>query len=210
VVVTAPDAELRRVWRRAVTAGHDAACDALLGRHREPHRRYHTAAHVLAVCRHVDHLVRHHPVPDHEAVLAAALFHDAVYDARSAHNEENSAALAERVLSDVGWAPDRIAEVVRLVLLTAGHRPHRGDASGAVLVDADLAVLGDAPTAYAAYVAGVRAEYAHVDDGGWRRGRAQVLRRFLAQPSIFTTATMCADREQRARANLAAELAALG
>ncbi len=207
--MTAPDAELRRVWRRAVVAGHDAACEALLGRHREPHRRYHTAAHVLAVCRHVDDLARHHPVPDHDAVLAAGLFHDAVYDPASSAYEEASAALAERVLADVGWSPSRAAEVARLVLLTAGHRADAGDDGGAVLLDADLAVLGASPAAYAAYVAGVRAEYAHVDDDAWRRGRGEVLRRFLAQPSIFTTPTMRAAREQRARANLTAELATL-
>ena len=55
---------------------------------------------------------------------------------------------------------------------------------------------------------GVRAEYAHVDDEGWRTGRAAVLAAFLDRPVIFVTAPMQAS-EHRARANLAAELSRL-
>ncbi|MEY4229411.1 MAG: hypothetical protein RLZZ362_260, partial [Actinomycetota bacterium] len=72
--MTSPEAELRRVWHRAVGPGHDTALEHLLGRHREPHRRYHTATHVMWVCRHVDELVAEQPVADAPAVLAAALF----------------------------------------------------------------------------------------------------------------------------------------
>ena len=57
-------------------------------------------------------------------------------------------------------------EVVRLVLLTAGHEVEPGDRNGAVLVDADLSILGAPPERYARYAADVRAEYAHVDDDG--------------------------------------------
>ena len=83
------------------------------------------------------------------------------------------------------------------------------DADAAVLFDADLAILGASPAEYQAYVTGVRAEYAHVDDAGWRTGRAAVLQTFLDRDPIYATPTMRADRERRARANLAAELAAL-
>ena len=78
-----------------------------------------------------------------------------------------------------------------------------------MLFDADLAILGSSPAEYQAYVTGVRAEYAHVDDAGWRSGRATVLRTFLDRQQIYVTPTMRAARERRARANLAAELAAL-
>ena len=78
----------------------------------------------------------------------------------------------------------------------------------AALCDADLAVLAADPATYAAYAAGVRAEYAHIDEAGWRTGRAAVLRAFLERPVLFHTAAM-AGRDAAAHADLAAELATL-
>ena len=224
--VTAPEVELGRVWRRLVgpAAGRvgDGALDELLARHRQPHRRYHTATHVMWVLRHIDDLAAAHSADapaadaDHldlDAVRAAALFHDAVYDPRSPTNEHDSALLARRALSDCGWEQERIERVAGLIELTAGHlTPDSGagaDAGADILLDADLAVLGAEPADYRAYVTGVRVEYAHVDDDGWRTGRAAVLRGFLARPVIYRTTAMRAARERRARANLSAELADL-
>ena len=78
-----------------------------------------------------------------------------------------------------------------------------------VLLDADLAVLGSPPNAYQTYVNGVRAEYSHVDASAWRMGRRAVLEAFVARPTIYRTPTAVGWWEARARANLAAELAAL-
>jgi predicted metal-dependent HD superfamily phosphohydrolase len=219
--VTAPEVELGRVWRRlvGVDAGRagDAALDELLARHRQPHRRYHTATHVMWVLRHIDDLAAANTPVDLDAVRAAALFHDAVYDPRSPTNEHDSAALARRVLADCGWEPARVERVAALIELTAGHVAPRADDwaddgadTGAdILLDADLAILGAEPADYRAYVTGVRAEYAHVADDAWRVGRAAVLRSFLDRPVIYRTTSMQAARERRARANLSAELAEL-
>lgn len=241
--MTAPEIELARVWRHLFDAPGqvpiDAAFAALMERHREPGRSYHTATHVLWVLRHVDALLD--SVPDGEpcdadAIRAAALFHDAVYDPRSATNELDSARLATEVLEEFGWEPQRISRVATLIEATAGHLSSVADntdtstgagvdssadigATGhpdvvtawelAILLDADLAVLGADPAAYAAYAGGVRSEYAHIDDAGWRSGRSAVLQHFVGLPFIYRTAVMREQRERRARANLAAELASL-
>ncbi len=76
------------------------------------------------------------------------------------------------------------------------------------LVDADLSVLAAPRAAYVAYVRDVRRELAHLPDGAWRRGRTDVLRGLLAAPRLFTTPPL-QHQEQRARANMAAELASL-
>ena len=78
----------------------------------------------------------------------------------------------------------------------------------AVLVDADLAILGADPAGYSTYVTGVRL-YRHVSDEEWRSGRAAVLEAFLERPTIYSTPTGRDRWETRARANLAAELAGL-
>lgn len=210
--------EVLRVWWAADAGGsgrrgaQEAALDELLARYREPHRRYHTVKHVETVVGTCRRLLAVESVPDPRAVCLAAWFHDAVYDPRATGdaNERASAALAERVLAGLGHPTSRVAEVARLVLLTARHVTGvvEVDAGGAVLLDADLAILAERPAVYQAYVTGVRAEYGHLDGEAWRTGRVAVLRSLLARPALYVTASM-RPAEPRARANLTAELATL-
>jgi predicted metal-dependent HD superfamily phosphohydrolase len=204
------EVELRALWRRDAGAAPaaDRVLDALLARYREAHRRYHGLAHVLRVLRTVDELVAAVPPADPTAIRFAAWYHDAVYDprARDGHNEAASAALAERDLATLGEPAERVDAVARLVLVTATHAPAGDDE--AVLCDADLAVLTADPATYTAYATGVRVEYGHLDDAAWRAGRAAVLRALLDRDPLFHTAPM-RPRTAAARANMAAELAAL-
>ena len=142
---------------------------------------------------------------DPQAVRLAAWFHDAVYDGRPGWDEERSAQLAQSRLPRCGVPAARIAEVARLVRLTAAHDTLTGtDRDGAVLCDADLAVLGG--DGYEEYAAAIRQEYAHVLDDLFRQGRAQVLRRLLAVPELFRTPLARELWKERARAHMNAEL----
>jgi predicted metal-dependent HD superfamily phosphohydrolase len=173
-------------------------------RYGEPHRRYHTRAHLAAVLDLVDELAGHAENPD--AVRLAAWFHDAVYDPERADNEERSARLAARMLADTDLPEAVVARVVRLVELTAAHAPEEDDRDGQVLCDADLAVLGAEPEEYAAYAAAVREEYAFVPDEFFRAGRAEVLNGLLALPRLFHTPAARERFEERARNNMRTEL----
>ncbi|MGW0805798.1 HD domain-containing protein [Nonomuraea sp. NPDC002799] len=178
----------------------------LIARWSEPHRRYHDRAHLAAVLGAITPLGDE--AGDLTAVRLAAWFHDAVYDGRPGRDEERSAQLAQALLPRCGVPAGRIAEVARLVRLTAAHDTLTGgDANGAVLCDADLAVLGS--PGYPAYAAAIRQEYAHVPDEAFRQGRAEVLRRLLAVPRLYRTRRAAELWEERARANMTAELAAL-
>jgi predicted metal-dependent HD superfamily phosphohydrolase len=179
-------------------------CDRLADRYREPHRRYHDLRHLQEVLQTVDDLAD--AADDVEAVRWAAWFHDAVYDVHRDDNEERSAQLAEQDLAALGLDRDTVAEVSRLVRLTATHQPEDDDANGAVLCDADLRILAADPWRHAEYVADVRAEYAHVPDPEFRAGRAAVLRGLMSSGRLFRTERAYTRWEERARANLAAEL----
>ncbi|MFE3140717.1 HD domain-containing protein [Streptomyces scopuliridis] len=195
---------------RAVEAeGPDpyAYADRLLARWSEPQRRYHTTDHLLAVLDHVDTLAEYADDPD--VVRLAAWFHDAVYRPDRSENEERSARLAERALPEAGLSEDRTREVARLVRLTTTHAAAPADRNGAVLCDADLAILASGPDAYAAYTAAVREEYGFVPDDAFRTGRAAVLEQLLALPALFRTPYGAREWEARARANLAEELRGL-
>ena len=216
---------LRAQWQAAVghgsgggTSRADDHLERLLARYREPQRRYHTVTHLAAVLGAAEELMGQVEVTDPEAVRLALFFHDAVYDPRSATNEADSAALARAVLSELEVPAARVDTVVSLIMATRHRTPPPAAADStsadpdgndtAVVLDADLAILAAEPSRYEAYATGVRAEYAHVDDASWRAGRASVLRAFLDRPAIYLTAPM-RRQEHRARANLAAELAAL-
>ncbi|HZC99365.1 MAG TPA: metal-dependent phosphohydrolase [Actinomycetes bacterium] len=194
------DTALLGRWRAAAPPGSDPLARELLGRWREPHRHYHTVAHLAAVLT----IVRQRP-----AVELAVWFHDAIYDPHAANNEAASAELAERSLTAAGAAPAMVAEVARLVRLTATHDPRPGDDAGALLCDADLAILAADPAGYDAYAADVRREYAHLPDEAFRAGRAAVLRDLLGRPALYRVVPERADWEPRARANLTRELSTL-
>jgi predicted metal-dependent HD superfamily phosphohydrolase len=140
---------------------------------------------------------------------AAIWFHDAIYDATRSDNEAESARLAAERLTAEGAPPAFIDEVVRLILLTAGHSVQAGDAIGARLVSIDLSILGAEPDRYDAYAAAVREEYAYVPEPLYRAGRAAILGRFLESEALFADPIWAGRYETQARSNLTREIAAL-
>jgi len=202
-------------WCAALTAAGSAAPAGdqveagaeLLAHWSESHRRYHTVTHLTAMLSTVDALADAAADPD--AVRLATWFHDAVYDPTRPDNEELSAALAATGLAALHVPADTITEVVRLIALTTSHDPAPDDRNGAVLCDADLAILAAPPSAYRRYAEAVRAEYAHIEEDAFRVGRAAVLRRLLARPRLFSLASTWEKWEKRARINLAMEVSVL-
>jgi predicted metal-dependent HD superfamily phosphohydrolase len=171
----------------------------------QPHRRYHDLAHLAAVLGLVGELAGAAADPD--AVRLAAWYHDVVYDPEGTDNEQVSAERARAGLRGL-VTDERLAEVARLVRLTAGHDPAPDDANGAVLCDADLAVLAAPPEAYAAYASAIRLEYGHLSDEEFTAGRIAVLEHLLALPTLYRT-DAAQPWTDTARANLTAELTLL-
>lgn len=202
--------ELEQQWLELTAAFGVGQSDAqqtlsdLARRYAEDVRVYHTLEHAWRVVQHATRLASH--AANLEAVQLSAWFHDAIYDPRATDNEERSAAYATSVLQRWEQPQSRIGDVRRLILLTKDHRPASNDGDGQVLVDADLAILGAPPAAYARYAAAIRREYSWVPDGDYGSARVTILRQFLERPFIYFTPPMRREREQRARANLNAEI----
>jgi predicted metal-dependent HD superfamily phosphohydrolase len=190
--------ELTARWQRlastwgAAPAVVDAVYRHVVTRYGEPHRRYHTLEHIAEVLAVVDEL------DGGIEVEWAAWLHDVIHDVHAVDSEARSAGYAGEVLAQLRAPEDTIKEVQRLIELSATHAVVGGDKHGAVFVEADLAILASSPDRYDRYVRDVRAEYAHVDDDGWRTGRGAVLESLLASVT-----------DERARSNLARELATL-
>lgn len=172
----------------------------------EPHRRYHDLSHLREVLSYIDELADH--ATDVDAVRLAAWYHDAVYAGRP-DDEERSARLAEEDLTALGVSAAFVAEVARLVRMTVEHDPAPDDRNGAVLSDADLAVLALPREQYRRNSALIRQEYAHVSDEAFRAGRAAVIEALLAGPGLYRTPLGQRLWEAAARANMDAELTTL-
>ncbi|WP_454083779.1 DUF4031 domain-containing protein [Georgenia sp. Marseille-Q6866] len=198
--------ELARRWAELLPEHPDVG-EELAVRWSETHRVYHGVDHLLEVLDRL-RLLADGAEPVGRAVVLAAWCHDAVHDGATPADEEASAALAARLLGPVVGKAEA-AEVARLVRVTADHAAGPSDAPGRVLCDADLGVLGGTPEAYLRYTAQVRAEYRHVPEPDFRRGRAAVLARLLDRPRLYATPTGSRLWEAAARRNVGAELARL-
>lgn len=183
--------------------------ELLVAAYTSPDRHYHNLEHLDEVFRSAGRLAT---ITDDTGPLNLAIwFHDAVYDPRAKDNEARSADLAVNLLGPVGvpaWVLDRVVRMIRETAHRPGDPPP-ADRHTAVLLDADLAVLGSPPERYNRYAADIRKEYGWVPDADYRAGRAAVLETFLARPRIYTTDLLFQEIEPRARENMRAEVATL-
>jgi predicted metal-dependent HD superfamily phosphohydrolase len=186
----------------------EALRDALLQAYGDEARGYHDLRHLTEVLDRLDELSANREPFEPLPVRLAAWFHDAVYDGRP-RAEERSASWAREALTGI---VDQVVadEVERLVLVTADHEVGEGDDNAAALCDADLAILAAPPARYSTYTADVRREYARLADAEFSAGRATVLRGLSGRRALFATPYGREHWEPTARANIAAELAALG
>ncbi len=180
--------------------------DRLLLAYQEPHRAYHNLEHINDVLRVIGKLASLAENPD--LVFLAGWFHDVVYDPKANDNEESSAQWAIAELTPlIGDAPAKV--VADLVLATKHTNATQMNADTAVLLDADLSILGAEPKRYEKYAKAIRQEYSFVSEADYRVGRTKVLQSFLARERLFQTDRMHAVGEELARQNILAELASL-
>jgi predicted metal-dependent HD superfamily phosphohydrolase len=200
--------DLRDQWNRLLPHAQPLG-DDLLARYAEQHRHYHNQQHLTEVLETIDELAEY--ADDADTVRLAAWFHDAIYDPQAdpGENEEVSAQLAELELAAYGVNADRVAEIGRLVRLTAKHDCAEDDRNGAVLCDADLRILSLPTARYDEYAAAIRQEYGHVADRDFARGRLSFLQS-LDETRLYATPRGHEEWERPARENLTREVGSLG
>ncbi len=165
-------------WRRLPTAASpDAIFEMLRAQYQEPPRAYHTLEHVGWGLKRIDEIAQHelNDFRDLDAIEYAMWFHDAimVFGRGGAGDEERSAELAVNVGTKAGLGVGFLRQVRRLIRATA-HMADPEVPDEAVLVDADLSILG----------------------------RTKVLQRFDNKRRIFTTPYASQKWEERARINI--------
>src|SRR5262245_23129376 len=129
----------RALWGRVAGAGDGRAeFEDLRRRYSEPHRAYHTLAHIGHCLGEFDEVRARAVTPD--AVEWALWYHDAVYDTRAKDSEERSAELALQVAGRASL-PAEVATRAARHILASKHREPPAEPDTRIFVDVDLAIL---------------------------------------------------------------------
>lgn len=191
-----------------------AVCRDLIDRWNGEDRCYHGVKHLVDVLTHVDELAAEAQDPD--LVRLAAWYHGAVFSAEAhkayaneaGEDEVASGVLARTQLASLGVPEENAEKVSRLVTNLVRHKGSGSSTDGAVLCDADLAVLKSDPQHYKHYLAAIREEYSHIPVIDFVRARLRIVTRLLERENLFSTAG-AQGWEEAARQNLIAEQARL-
>jgi predicted metal-dependent HD superfamily phosphohydrolase len=184
----------------------------------EPHRSYHTLAHLQAMFGHYADVAPQLAYP--RAVRWAIWFHDYVYHTEADRyplNETLSASALTGVLqqscpillTQTENGLPCLALASAMILATKRHHPDMGGfnnhpeacADCGVLLDLDLAILAQPHEQVLAFDAGVRAEFAQYAEAEFAAGRIEALQGFLGRQRIYLSPAF-ALREPAARNNL--------
>jgi predicted metal-dependent HD superfamily phosphohydrolase len=190
----------------SLTGKQDALWREVEQAYTESGRHYHTLSHL-------DNLLTELKPFQNEfyhwdTIVFATTYHDMVYNVVNSNNEEQSAALAESRLMDIGFPAIEIEHCKRLIRATQQHEEDEPWVN--LFTDADLSILGAEPDAYQQYAKQVRKEYSIFPDMIYQPGRKKVIAHFLRMPRIFKTQEFFDLYEVKARINLQAESEELG
>lgn len=178
----------------------------LLGnQYKENTRHYHNWEHIKAMIKGLDNYPEE--INDRLSIELAIWFHDAIYVPLRKDNESRSAKFFYEQLSS--YLPiERTRKVITYIEATKSHTKTT-DNDLQVLLDLDLAILGQTKTLYQNYAKQVREEFGYVPNFLYKRGRKLVLKNFLERPSIYQTSFFKEQLEEQARQNMKEELESL-
>ncbi|KAK6343799.1 hypothetical protein TWF696_007461 [Orbilia brochopaga] len=197
----------------------------------QPHRAYHNHAHITFMLDKLDNDILNHGLEltdlERHCVKFAIWWHDYVYDPNARDNEIQSIGAWEEFVNhlsaDSAVLSAYKAPVSYLIECTISHTsPASAEAEQSLspglvsyFLDLDLAILASPREVYRTYADNIRREYIQYCLDDYRKGRANVLRRFLERGNIFSSSARehnlprVEDLESRARENIEWELSEL-
>lgn len=188
------------LWKRIGMQGNaHQVFNNLVMRYSEPHRAYHTFAHIrhcLGEFEQVRHLAT-----NSDTVELALWYHDAIYDTKAKDNEERSAALAVKMVRNASL-PDNLGQSVANLITATKHTTAPTNPDVQLLVDIDLSILGQSKEIFDEYERQIRKEYEWVSENEFITGRLAILKSFLDRPFIYSTEFFRKKYENIARKNL--------
>jgi len=167
-------------------------------------RAYHNLTHIHSMLQ---------GAQQHEALLAdkevmhfSIWLHDIIYNSLKKDNEQQSAEVAKRILSQTSLSKNRIEACYQQILLTIKHEPlPNSSIDEKLLIDFDLEILSRDWEGYQIYCQQIRKEYWMYPNFLYKKGRKKAMEHFLKRPTIYQTA-MYQQKEAQARANIQREI----
>jgi predicted metal-dependent HD superfamily phosphohydrolase len=169
----------------------------------ESQRYYHTLPHLEFLYAQLADV--RDQAEDWDCLLFSMFYHDIIYLVPGTDNEDKSAEFAWDRLKQTTFPIAKISRCFKHILASKGHQKSK-DHDTNLFTDADLAILGQEPDAYAKYTRQVRKEYIQYQDAAYQEGRRNVLNHFLKMDSIFKTRHFADKYEKKARENIKREL----
>jgi predicted metal-dependent HD superfamily phosphohydrolase len=171
----------------------------------KPDRHYHNLTHLNAM---LTELKPHQDKFDEwNTIIFAITYHDLIYSSLKSNNEEKSAEIAIKRLSNISFPEKLIAFCAHLIHATKKHEP--SDPITNLFTDADLSILGSDSTTYKEYARQIRLEYSIYPDIIYNPGRKKALIHFLDMDNIYKTREFYDKYELNAKANIQSELDSL-
>ncbi len=191
--------------------------EAFFEAYTEPHRAYHSIAHLYQGWRELEAFIAE-AGPEAEAfttenyrlLLMAWWMHDLVQEPFEGKNEARSLDRGRVLLGEQLHQAD--ASLLQELVVTATQHlqaPEPQHPLARLLHDLDLSILGQKPELYQRYKEGVAQEYSAMDSTVYQAGRAHVLRQLLDKEPLFATDYFRNKYEAAARANIQVELTEL-
>ena len=187
------------LWSRRVGDGAGAVFDELETLYGEPHRRYHTTAHIEHCLRQFDLAAGAMDEPD--AVEMALWFHDAIYAVPGPENELRSAELFAARAAGRGSEQFR-STVHRLIMATCHLDPPPATLDESFMVDIDLSSFGLPWEEFLQDSRAVRAELPHLTDAEFYPRQRKFLESLASRPAFCFTEFFRDRHEARARMNI--------
>ncbi len=178
----------------------------LLVHYNEPGRKYHNLSHIEYTLLKASLFKLNIIEKDH--VKFALWFHDIIYDPKRTDNELKSAKIAESCLKSLNLKEESVERIKQLILITRDpfKIPFPDDQDHKIMIDCDLAILGETWKHYQHYRRKIELEYVEIPESIFKRERKNLLMKFLDSSNIFKTEKFQALYEERARINLKREI----
>ena len=173
----------------------------------QPHRYYHNIDHINFCLGELEKYDVSHRA--RRIVTYAIWYHDAVYNPYSVENELQSEELFYRQhRTPTLFSFEEFDAIGAAIRATAFHTTTQSDiaATTALMLDIDLAGLGQSWETFDHHSEMIRMEYAHIDDETFIYNRIKFLGAMKARPSIYYTNGFQTKYEAIAQSNVDIEL----
>lgn len=168
-------------------------------KYQEPWRFYHTLEHLRSGFEVMDHHFKSKATGQLEL---AFWYHDFEYDPRAFDNESRSAEVASDRITKSLQIPQNFAIEVGKLILATKHTSDPDTDQAKILVDVDLAVLGETTEVFDQYEEDIRWEYSWVLEADFKNGRREILKRMFKRPFYNTSEMKASIYETRLTKNL--------